>query len=114
MVFVAPDHDYCVSPTTGVMANELQIENAALHKRIEQLQSQVEGLQLRIRFGLERFAGSDDEIRFYTRFASYKQFQYFWKLVESAVKTKMIRVTNTKASIADSDRFHTHGMMIIL
>ncbi|MEQ2230851.1 hypothetical protein ILYODFUR_033495 [Ilyodon furcidens] len=90
------------------MANELQIENAALHKRIEQLQSQVEGLQLRIRFGLERFAGSDDEIRFYTRFASYKQFQCFWKLVGSAVKTKMIRVTNTKASIADSDRFHTY------
>ncbi|MEQ2183306.1 hypothetical protein GOODEAATRI_031444 [Goodea atripinnis] len=48
------------------MVNELQIENAALHKRIEQLQSQMEGLQLRIRFGLERFAGSDDEIRFYT------------------------------------------------
>ncbi|MEQ2177036.1 hypothetical protein GOODEAATRI_034424, partial [Goodea atripinnis] len=67
MVFVAPDPDYCVSPTTGVMTNELQIENAALHKRIEQLQSQVEGLQLWSRFGLERFAGSDNKIRFYTR-----------------------------------------------
>ncbi|XP_013889693.1 uncharacterized protein LOC106536897 [Austrofundulus limnaeus] len=89
------------------MANELQTENEVLRKRIELLQSQVEKLQLRIRFGLERFAGSDDEIRFYTRFASYKHFQYLWKLVERAVKTKMIRVTNTKASIAGSDRFHT-------
>lgn len=66
-VFVALDHDYCISPATGVMFNTLQNENEALRKKIEMLQSQVETLQLETRFGLERFAGSDNDIRFYTR-----------------------------------------------
>lgn len=63
----APDHDYSVSGTTGVMTYELQVENETLRRQVELLQREVEGLQLRVRFGLQRFAGSDDEIRFYTR-----------------------------------------------
>uniref|UniRef100_A0A8C6WYM0 Transposase n=1 Tax=Neogobius melanostomus TaxID=47308 RepID=A0A8C6WYM0_9GOBI len=105
MDFVAHDHDYCVSPTTG--ADESLKENEALRKRLEMLRSQVEGLQLQTRCYLELFAGSDDKICYYTRFASYHHFLKFWKLVESAVMTKMIQVTNTKASTAGSHRSHT-------
>ncbi|XP_038154123.1 uncharacterized protein LOC119791856 [Cyprinodon tularosa] len=107
MVFVAPEHDYCVSPASGVRINELVMQNEALQKQVQMLQHEVQRLQLRTRFCLERFKCSDDDIRHYTRFASYRHFQYFWKLVEPAVMTKMIRVTNTKSSTASSERFPT-------
>uniref|UniRef100_A0A8C6SF19 THAP domain-containing protein 1 n=1 Tax=Neogobius melanostomus TaxID=47308 RepID=A0A8C6SF19_9GOBI len=67
MEVVAPDHDYCVSAATGVMANELLRENESLRRQLELARSQIERLQLRTRFCLERFAGSDDQIRLYTR-----------------------------------------------
>ncbi|KAF3851634.1 hypothetical protein F7725_013406, partial [Dissostichus mawsoni] len=51
-----PDHDYCLNPATAVMANQ-----------IRELQLQLEVLQLRSRFGIQRLAGSDEDIRFYTR-----------------------------------------------
>ncbi|XP_038156287.1 uncharacterized protein LOC119793270 [Cyprinodon tularosa] len=107
MVFVAPEHDCCVSPASGVMINKLVMQNKALQKQVQMLQREVQRLQLRTLFCLERFKCSDDDIRHYTRFASYRHFQYFWKLVEPAVITKMIRVTNTKSSTATSERFPT-------
>lgn len=67
---VAPDHDYCFTPATAVMAHEVTNENEALHLKIRRLEKQVEVLQQRVlqqRFGMERLAGSDDDIRFYTR-----------------------------------------------
>uniref|UniRef100_A0A671TNV6 THAP-type domain-containing protein n=1 Tax=Sparus aurata TaxID=8175 RepID=A0A671TNV6_SPAAU len=66
-VQVANEHDYCVTPTTSVMSDELASENEALKKKAQELQNQLETLQLQSRFGLQRLAGSDEDIRFYTR-----------------------------------------------
>ncbi|XP_033998055.1 uncharacterized protein LOC117492030 [Trematomus bernacchii] len=97
-----PDHEYCLNPATAVMANQVADENEALKMQVRELQHQLEVLQLRSRFGIQRLAGSDEDIRFYTRFATYKHFLAFWKLVEPAANTKMVRITNAKASSASS------------
>ncbi|KAL7388843.1 hypothetical protein ABVT39_021615 [Epinephelus coioides] len=102
-VQVVPEHDYCVTPMTSVMSDELASENEALKRKVQELQNQLETLQLQSRFGLQRLAGSDEDIRFYTRFASYKHFQAFWRLVEPAVKTKMVRITSANAASANSN-----------
>ncbi|MED6287844.1 hypothetical protein CHARACLAT_020449 [Characodon lateralis] len=36
------------------------------------------------KFGLERFAASEDKIRCYTRFASYAHLMSFWSQIEPA------------------------------
>ncbi|KAK5934356.1 hypothetical protein CgunFtcFv8_014761 [Champsocephalus gunnari] len=53
------------------MANQVANENKALKSQIRELQHQLEVLQLRSHFGIQRLAGSDEDIRFYTRFATY-------------------------------------------
>ncbi|XP_044069917.1 uncharacterized protein LOC122884276 [Siniperca chuatsi] len=72
------------------MTAEMANENEALHRKISELQHQLEVLQLRTYFGIQRLAGSDEDIRFYTRFASYKHFQAFWKLVEPAPRLPLL------------------------
>ncbi|KAJ4925863.1 hypothetical protein JOQ06_008049 [Pogonophryne albipinna] len=84
------------------MANQVADESEALKNQIRELQLQLELLQLRSRFGIQRLAGSDEDIRFHTRFATFKHFLAFWKLVEPAANTKMVRITNAKASSASS------------
>ncbi|KAK7921812.1 hypothetical protein WMY93_008714 [Mugilogobius chulae] len=103
---IAPDHDYFVTPRTGMRVVELQDEVDKLREENELLRRQMDELTLESRFFLERFAGSDEDIRFYTRFASYRHLQYFWRLIEPAVRTSMIRVTSAKASEAASGGFH--------
>ncbi|XP_052464697.1 uncharacterized protein LOC128021486 [Carassius gibelio] len=98
----APDHDYPVTPATSVMAGEMAMSYDELKRKLEDLQYQLETVQLQSRFGLHRIAGSDDNIRFYTRFASYKHFLAFWKLVEPAAKSRMVRITRARAA---SDSF---------
>uniref|UniRef100_A0A8C9XEZ2 THAP-type domain-containing protein n=1 Tax=Sander lucioperca TaxID=283035 RepID=A0A8C9XEZ2_SANLU len=71
MEVTVTDHDYCVTPNTSVVVYELTRENEKLREKIEQLQHQLESLQLRSTFGLQRIAGSDEDIRFYTRFVYY-------------------------------------------
>lgn len=63
----APDHDYPVTPATSVMAGEMAMSYDELKRKLEDLQYQLETVQLQSRFGLHRIAGSDDNIRFYTR-----------------------------------------------
>ncbi|KAK7901797.1 hypothetical protein WMY93_018566 [Mugilogobius chulae] len=90
----ASDHDYCVTSNIG-MEVELQLQDEA-----KKLQEETK-LPLESSFFLERFAGSDDDIRFLTRFASYRHLLNFWRLIEPAVRAKMIRVTNTEVSEGD-------------
>ncbi|KAI4819130.1 hypothetical protein KUCAC02_004407 [Chaenocephalus aceratus] len=73
-------------------------ENEALKMQVRERQLQLEVLQLRSRFGIQRLAGSDEDIRFYTRFATYKHFLAFWKLVEPSANTKMVRITNANSA----------------
>ena len=53
------DHDYCSSPVPSTV--DLALE------RIADLEKQLLEMSISSKFGLERFAASDDDIRFYTR-----------------------------------------------
>ncbi|KAI4885737.1 hypothetical protein NFI96_021579 [Prochilodus magdalenae] len=46
------------------MADALANENKALKRKIQELQHQLEASQLQSRFGLQRLAGSDEDIHF--------------------------------------------------
>ena len=76
-----PDHEYCLNPATAVMANQVADENEALKMQVRELQHQLEVLQLRSRFGIQRLAGSDEDIRFYTRFVYKAIRMLLWPLV---------------------------------
>lgn len=108
------DHDYAVTAQTGVRANALAEENKALHQRILELENKIDGLANKIevltlgqRFGIHRFDVSDDNFRFYTRFASRAHFEAFWSLVEPAATRKMIRITSCNSSSSSSGSHQT-------
>ena len=103
---MAPDHDYCVVPKTGARASNLADENEALRWQIRELQQQLEVLKLRQRFGIERLSASDEDVRFYTRFASYRSFMAFWRLIEPAVIHKMVPLASTKTASASINTVH--------
>ncbi|KAL2102064.1 hypothetical protein ACEWY4_003825 [Coilia grayii] len=105
---LAPDHDYCVTHTTAMVADQLAEENDMLRQKVKELEIQIQTLQLQSlqsRFGLRRFAGSDEDIRFYTRFHSYDHLMAFWRLIEPAT-SRMIRVTSvaTEASVSVAEK----------
>lgn len=64
---IAPNHDYSITPTTSVMAEELANENEGSRRKIQALQKELETLELQSRAGLRQFAGSDEDIQFNTR-----------------------------------------------
>lgn len=59
-------HDYCSVPEAAAVDMVLH-ENEELKREIEDLRKQLEQTKIIHRFGLKRFAGSDEDIRFYTR-----------------------------------------------
>ncbi|XP_026114965.1 uncharacterized protein LOC113093359 [Carassius auratus] len=87
-------HDYCSVPEAAAVDMVLH-ENEELKREIEDVRKQLEQTKMMHRFGLSRFAGSDEDIRFYTRFATYNHLMAFWELIEPATH-RMIRVTNSK------------------
>ncbi|KAG5273005.1 hypothetical protein AALO_G00171710 [Alosa alosa] len=91
-----PDHTYSVSTSTSSF--ELVTKCEALTQKVAELQHQLESIQLQSRFGLQHIVGSDADLRYYTRFASYEHFKRFWELVEPAAKTKMVRITSSSSS----------------
>ncbi|KAF3844580.1 hypothetical protein F7725_007743 [Dissostichus mawsoni] len=95
-----PDHDYCLNPATAVMANQVADENEALKIQIRELQLQLEVLQC----GNTAISFRDTTPGRVGRGHSFlhKHFLAIWKLVEPAANTKMVRITNTKASSASS------------
>uniref|UniRef100_A0A3P8PEW5 THAP domain-containing protein 1 n=1 Tax=Astatotilapia calliptera TaxID=8154 RepID=A0A3P8PEW5_ASTCA len=63
------DHDYCSVPEPSA----LDISASAaedLSKDVETLRKEIQELCVQREFGLQRFAGSDSDIRFYTRYTS--------------------------------------------
>ncbi|XP_008289293.1 uncharacterized protein LOC103364065 [Stegastes partitus] len=50
------------------------------------------------RFGLQRFAGSDEDIRFFTRFASYELLMGFWASIEHLVPL-VVSMKNTQRDV---------------
>ncbi|KAM9364594.1 uncharacterized protein KZ484_010780 [Pholidichthys leucotaenia] len=49
---------------------------------VEEFRTRLEEVTLKQPFGLERFLSSDEDIRFYTRFASYHHLLAFWIQIE--------------------------------
>ena len=68
-----------------------EITNTESTEALEKLQQEVTELKMKVhaltveKFGLQRFAGSDDDIRFYTGFSSYSIFCSFYTFLGPAV-----------------------------
>ncbi|XP_039869405.1 uncharacterized protein LOC120722458 isoform X3 [Simochromis diagramma] len=89
---VTRDHDYCSVP-------EPSAED--LSKDVESLRKEIQALRVQREFGLQRFAGSDTDIQFYTRFPSYDHLMAFWVLIEPCIY-ETIRASRAK-SAANTD-----------
>ncbi|XP_041639267.1 uncharacterized protein LOC121507149 [Cheilinus undulatus] len=82
------DHDYAAAPDPAVVDLAIE-ENEALRAEINHLKKQLEGLHMMQRFGIHRFAASDSDIRFFTRFASYDLLIHFWALIEPSLPSML-------------------------
>ena len=63
---VFADHDYCSFPEPAGL-DMAAVKNEELQEEILLLRRELKELKIQATFGLQRFAGSDDDIRFYTR-----------------------------------------------
>ncbi|KAJ7991283.1 hypothetical protein DPEC_G00295720 [Dallia pectoralis] len=61
-----PDHNYCDIAEPAALDMSLD-RNGELHVEITRLQKLIEEITISSKFCLERFAGSVDDIRFFTR-----------------------------------------------
>ncbi|KAK0132151.1 hypothetical protein N1851_033037 [Merluccius polli] len=86
-------HDYSTSPEPALVDMVLE-ENQRLREEVAQLRQQMEEITLQQRFGLQRFAGSDKDIRFFTRFSTYDHLMRFWQVIEPSLQY-MMRVNRT-------------------
>ncbi|XP_030605162.1 uncharacterized protein LOC115794060 [Archocentrus centrarchus] len=98
---VLKEHDYASSLDPAVVDLVLE-ENNALRDEIRQLREQIESLMLRQRFGIHRFAASDKDIRFFTRFASYDLLMRFWAMIEPALPSMVSVCQGQRGTLRDS------------
>ncbi|XP_061584291.1 uncharacterized protein LOC133449172 [Cololabis saira] len=100
-------HNYYKKPEQSA----LDTEKIDVQQRvIEELQKRLAGVTVKQSFGLERFSASDDDIRFYTRFASYHHLQAFWIQIEPATR-RIVRVgthSSTSCTTAAPDNDPPH------
>uniref|UniRef100_A0A087X8K1 THAP-type domain-containing protein n=1 Tax=Poecilia formosa TaxID=48698 RepID=A0A087X8K1_POEFO len=95
------EHDYASAPDPAVVDLVLE-ENDALREEVRQLREQAESLTLRQRFGIHRFASSDNDIRFFTRFASYDLLMRFWSMIEPALPSMVSIRQGQRGAAIDS------------
>ncbi|XP_051743154.1 uncharacterized protein LOC127508816 [Ctenopharyngodon idella] len=99
------DHDYC--STAEPAALDLSLEHTEdLRVEITKLRKQIEEITLNSKFCLERFAASDDDIWFYTRFATHAHLMAFWRQIEPATG-KIVRVTRAQTAAVSDEVPHT-------
>ncbi|XP_031591100.2 uncharacterized protein LOC116316630 [Oreochromis aureus] len=98
------DHDYCCAPDVTVD------QNMKLKKEMGTLRKEIQELKMQSAFGLQRFAGSDDDIQFYTGFASYRHFMMFWGLIEPSVH-RVIHRSWSEATERRSEAVNASHMM---
>ncbi|XP_013875198.1 uncharacterized protein LOC106525482 [Austrofundulus limnaeus] len=95
------DHDYVDAPEPAVVDLVLEA-NETLREELRQLQEQVESLTVRQRFGIYRFAASDKDIRFFTRFASYECLMRFWTMIEPSLPSMVSVHQGQRGTALDS------------
>ncbi|KAK7124618.1 hypothetical protein R3I94_018860 [Phoxinus phoxinus] len=83
-----------------------------IYEEIARLRNLIEEISISNKFCMEQFAGSDDDIRFFKRFASHAHLMAFWKQIEPAT-CKMERVTRAR-SVAKNDEVPHTGSATIL
>ncbi|XP_042618956.1 uncharacterized protein LOC109078173 [Cyprinus carpio] len=88
------DHDYASASDPAVVDLALD-DNMSLRDEILKLREHVEKLTMNQRFGIHRFAATDKDIRFFTRFASYDLLMRFWALIEPSLPN-MVSVTQAQ------------------
>nr|XP_004551688.1 uncharacterized protein LOC101480193 isoform X1 [Maylandia zebra] len=86
----ALDHDYFCDPEPACLDVTVE-QNMKLKEEMGTLRKEIQELKMQSAFGLQRFAGSDDDIQFYTGFASYRHFMMFWGLIEPSVHKVIYR-----------------------
>lgn len=105
------DHDYCAR-TEPAALDLAWNQNEELQHEIARLRKQIEELTLSSKFCLERFSASDEDIRFFTRFASHAHLMAFWKQIEPATH-KIVQVTRAR-SVSKTDPVpHTANATIL-
>ncbi|XP_063741858.1 uncharacterized protein LOC134865935 [Eleginops maclovinus] len=99
------DHDYCSVPEPSAL--DMSASAAGdLSKEVEDLRKEIQELRVQREFGLQRFAGSDADIRFYTRFPSYDHLMAFWGLIEPSIY-RMIWVSRAKSAAKRNEEVAT-------
>ncbi|XP_027862405.1 uncharacterized protein LOC114137785 [Xiphophorus couchianus] len=93
---VLKEHNYATVPEPAVA--DVVLENNILRKKIQKTQEQIGSLMLKQCFGIRRFASSDKDIRFFTRFASYDHLMRFWALIEPFLPTMISVPQNIDAT----------------
>ncbi|XP_049437202.1 uncharacterized protein LOC125891759 [Epinephelus fuscoguttatus] len=97
-------HDYDAKPEPSVLDTACE-KIEAQQLLIEELQKTLAEVTLKQSFGLERFSASDDDIRFYTRFASYRHLQAFWRQIEPATwRIVPVSTSSTSSTTAAPDK----------
>nr|XP_695963.3 uncharacterized protein si:ch211-262i1.5 isoform X1 [Danio rerio] len=100
MDFQHEDHNYYC--TSRVQNDEVVDPTDDLRNEVEVLKRKVAEFSVNQRFCLGRFAASDDDIRFYTRFATYNHLMAFWRIIQPA-SHNMFRVTRARADTTKCD-----------
>ncbi|XP_005163658.2 uncharacterized protein isoform X3 [Danio rerio] len=103
------EHDYCSVPETTTADNGPDPVKE-LREEVERLRRQVEEMSVSQTFCLGRFAASDDDIKFYTRFTTCSHLMAFWKLIEPA-SNNMIRVSRVRAATMKHEDGMTDGAL---
>ncbi|KAG9279114.1 uncharacterized protein LOC125784831 [Astyanax mexicanus] len=105
------EHDYCASTEPAALDISLN-ENEELREEISRLRKQVEELTISSRFGLERFAASDEDIRFFTRFATHAHLMGLWKQIEPAT-FNIVRVTRAQTAVKTDQVPHSASATVL-
>ncbi|KAM9408135.1 uncharacterized protein KZ484_024280 [Pholidichthys leucotaenia] len=85
----------------------------ALKEEVNQVKQEIEDQAITQRFGLQRFAGSDRDICFFTRFASYKHLIRFWALIEPALPNMVTVIPTPRGNFTEPSCSSTHSLQPI-
>ncbi|CAM4708707.1 unnamed protein product [Leuciscus chuanchicus] len=100
------DHDYCSSAEPAAL--DLSLDRN--EDQIARLQKLIEEITISTKFCLERFAASDYDIRFYTRFATHAHLMAFWRQIEPATG-KIVLVTRALTAARTDEVPHAVNAM---